>query len=124
MTALEHGWKKREYGYFMEMGTGKSKVIVDTFSMLYDSGKVEGVLIIAPKGVYRNWTNKEIPDHLPAHITERIGTWSSRLSKEVKKEINHLFQPNDDLNVLVMNIDALITKKGYEVAEKFFPTML
>jgi|TARA_R110001583_G_scaffold43066_5_gene136947 SNF2 family DNA or RNA helicase len=119
MTALEHGWKKREYGYFMEMGTGKSKVIVDTFSMLYDSGKVEGVLIIAPKGVYRNWTNKEIPDHLPAHITERIGTWSSRLSKEVKKEINHLFQPNDDLNVLVMNIDALITKKGYEVAEKF-----
>ena len=35
----------------MEMGTGKTKVLIDNLSMLYDKGKVDGALIIAPKGV-------------------------------------------------------------------------
>ncbi len=39
----------------MEMGTGKSKVLVDNIAMLYDKGKINAALIIAPKGVYRNW---------------------------------------------------------------------
>ena len=39
--------------YFMEMGTGKSKVLVDNMAMLYDKGKINGALIVAPKGVYR-----------------------------------------------------------------------
>ena len=119
MKALEKSWKKPEYGLFMEMGTGKSKVIVDTVAMLYDAGALEGVLIIAPKGVYRNWTNKEIPDHMPLHVSTRIATWRSGPTKAIKAEINQLFHPNDDLNVLVMNIDALITKDGGMVAEKF-----
>ena len=37
LAALEKGWKNREYGYFMEMGTGKSKVIIETAAMLFDS---------------------------------------------------------------------------------------
>jgi hypothetical protein len=38
----------------MEMGTGKSKVLVDNMAMLYDKGKINGALIIAPKCVYNN----------------------------------------------------------------------
>ena len=34
----------------MEMGTGKSKVLVDNIAMLYDKGKINAALIIAPKG--------------------------------------------------------------------------
>lgn len=119
IVALEKGWKKKEYGYFMEMGTGKSKVIVDTAAMLYDSGKIGGLLIVAPKGVYRNWSSKELPDHIPAHIDLRVAVWSSSLTKSKKAEINHLFEPNDELNVLVINIDALITKNGALVIDKF-----
>ena len=37
LTALEKSWDKTEYGYFMEMGTGKSKVLVDNMAMLYDN---------------------------------------------------------------------------------------
>ena len=55
ITALEKSWNKIAYGYFMEMGTGKSKVLVDNIAMLYDNGKINAALIIAPKGVYRNW---------------------------------------------------------------------
>ena len=38
----------------MEMGTGKSKVLIDNIAMLYD-GKINGALIVAPKGVYKTW---------------------------------------------------------------------
>ena len=34
LTALEKSWEKEVYAYFMEMGTGKSKVLIDNISML------------------------------------------------------------------------------------------
>ena len=47
--ALDLSWEKESYAYFMEMGTGKSKVLIDNVSMLYDKGLINGLLIIAPK---------------------------------------------------------------------------
>jgi len=119
LVALEKGWDKREYAYFMEMGTGKTKVAIDTAAMLFDSGEISGVCVIAPKGVYRNWTNLEIPTHIPDHIPLRVATWKSSLPAATKAEINTLFEPNDDLNVFVMNIDAVITTKGARVLMEF-----
>ena len=119
LAALDKGWNKREYGYFMEMGTGKTKVLIDSAAMLYDQGEITGLLVIAPKGVYRNWDQKEIPTHLPDHIPMVMGVWSRNLTKKKKVEINTLFHPNDSLNILVINIDALITAKGALVIEKF-----
>ena len=54
LQALEKSWAQDTYALFMEMGTGKSKVLVDNIAMLYDRGAVRGALIIAPKGVYKN----------------------------------------------------------------------
>ena len=119
LAALEKGWKKREYGYFMEMGTGKSKVIIDTAAMLFDSGEIEGFFVVAPKGVYRNWTEKEIPTHIPEHIPYRIATWKSNLNSAVKASINRLFEVNADLNIFIINIDAVITKRGGDVINRF-----
>ena len=42
----------------MEMGTGKTKVLIDNMSMLYDKGKIDGALIIAPKGALKLGMNK------------------------------------------------------------------
>jgi len=36
------------------MGTGKSKVLLDNAAVLYDRGLINGLLLIAPKGVYKN----------------------------------------------------------------------
>ena len=52
LDALQDSWDKENFAYFMEMGTGKSKVLLDNAAMLYDKGKINGLLIIAPKGVY------------------------------------------------------------------------
>jgi len=119
ITALEKSWEKDEYGYFMEMGTGKSKVLVDNMAMLYDKGKINAALIIAPKGVYRNWLSQEIPNHLPSHVDHKTVLWTALTSKTKDKEYQQLFKTDYDLHILLMNVEALSTKKGVEFAGKF-----
>ena len=119
ITALEKSWDKDEYGYFMEMGTGKSKVLVDNMAMLYDKGKINAALIIAPKGVYRNWLSQEIPNHLPSHVDHKTVLWTALTSKTKDKEYRQLFEIDYDLHILLMNVEALSTKKGVEFAGKF-----
>jgi len=119
LTALEKSWDKTEYGYFMEMGTGKSKVLVDNMAMLYDKGKINGAIIVAPKGVYRNWYSQEIPNHLASHIQPTMVLWTALTSKTKDKEYQSLFETGHDLHILIMNVEALSTKKGLEFAAKF-----
>jgi len=119
LTALEKSWDKTEYGYFMEMGTGKSKVLVDNMAMLYDKGKINGALIVAPKGVYNNWFTQEIPNHLVDHIQPTMVLWTPSDSKKKKQEYKTLFETGFDLHILIMNVEAFSTKKGLEFAHKF-----
>ena len=119
LIALEKSWDKTEYGYFMEMGTGKSKVLVDNMAMLYDKGRINGALIIAPKGVYNNWFSQEIPTHLVSHIQPTMVLWTASTSKTKDKEYQSLFETGHDLHILIMNVEALSTKKGLDFAGKF-----
>ena len=119
LTALEKSWDKTEYGYFMEMGTGKSKVLVDNMAMLYDKGRINGAVIVAPKGVYRNWFSQEIPNHLPSHIQPKMVLWTALTSKTKDKEYQTLFETGHDLHILIINVEALSTKKGLDFAAKF-----
>ena len=119
LVALEKSWDKEEYAYFMEMGTGKSKVLIDNIAILYDKGKINGVLIIAPKGVYKNWYSSEIPTHLASHIQYKSVLWTASSSKTKQEELNSLFKSDFNLHVLVMNVEALSTPKGVNFARKF-----
>ena len=119
LTALEKSWNKETYAYFMEMGTGKTKVLIDNMSMLYDKGKIDGALIIAPKGVVKTWHEQEIPTHLPNHIENVTVLWQPNITKQQETKLNNLFALNMHLHIFVMNVEALSTDKGVQFAEKF-----
>ena len=119
LKALEMSWNKEVFAYFMEMGTGKSKVLIDNMSMLYDKGKINGVLIIAPKGVYKNWYDSEIPTHLADHVQKKVVLWQALINKKQEQKLSVLFKPEMDLHILVMNVEAFSTKKGLDFAAKF-----
>jgi SNF2 family DNA or RNA helicase len=119
LKALEMSWDKKVFAYFMEMGTGKSKVLIDNMSILYDKGLINGALIVAPKGVYKNWFDSEIPTHMADHIEKTMVLWESSAGKSKEKELNTLFKSSYDLHILIMNVEALSTKKGKQFAEKF-----
>ena len=88
LKALKMSWDKEVFAYFMEMGTGKSKVLIDNASMLYDKGLINGLLLIAPKGVYKTWYENEIPIHMADHIEKKVVLWkTSDISIEYKKKL-------------------------------------
>ena len=119
LAALGISHNKQDFALFMEMGTGKSKVLIDNIAMLYDKGKINAALIIAPKGVYRNWERQELPIHMPEHVLYQIITWSPSTTKKQQAELKKLFIHNEDLVIFLMNIEAFSTKKGMKIAEKF-----
>ena len=119
MTALEKSWNRETYAYFMEMGTGKTKVLIDNLAMLYDKGKVDGALIIAPKGVIGTWYNQELPNHLPDHIENVTVLWQPNITKKQQEQLDSLFEPEEHLHILNMNVEAFSTTKGVEFASKF-----
>jgi len=119
MTALEKSWNKETYAYFMEMGTGKTKVLIDNLAMLYDKGKVNGALIIAPKGVVGTWYTNELPTHLPDHIENVTVLWQPNITKKQQESLDTLFQEGEGLHILIMNVEAFSTDKGKLFASKF-----
>ena len=119
LQALEKSWAQDTYALFMEMGTGKSKVLVDNIAMLYDRGAVRGALIIAPKGVYKNWNDIEFPTHMPEHVEYTKVLWEPNITKKKQHELDTLFVDDDKLKVLIMNVEAFSTSKGLDFAHSF-----
>ena len=119
LTALEKSWNRDTFAYFMEMGTGKTKVLIDNLSMLYDKGKVDGALIVAPKGVVGTWYNQELPAHLPDHIENVTVLWQSNINKKQQDKLDELFKTGHELHIIIMNVEAFSTTKGLNFAKKF-----
>ena len=120
LDALEASWDKENFAYFMEMGTGKSKVLLDNAAVLYDKGYINGLLLIAPKGVYKNWYDSEIPTHLPDHIEKKVVLWkTSDKSKKQMSLLNTLFETGTDLHILIMNVESFSKGDGLKFAQKF-----
>jgi len=119
MTALEKSWNKENFAYFMEMGTGKTKVLIDNLAMLYDKGKVDGALIIAPKGVVKTWFEQELPTHLPNHIENVTVLWQPNIIKRQQEKLDAILQNETSLHIFIMNVEALSTDKGVSFARKF-----
>jgi SNF2 family DNA or RNA helicase len=120
LDALNASCDKENFAYFMEMGTGKSKVLLDNAAMLYDKGQINGLLLIAPKGVYKNWYDQEVPTHLPDHIEKKMVLWKT--SDKSKKQIallNTMFETGTDLHILIMNVEAFSKGDGIKFAQKF-----
>jgi len=119
LKALEVSYQKKSFALLMDMGTGKSKVLIDTIAALDRADEINSVLILAPKGVYKNWVGKEIPAHLPDSVKHKVAYWASPLTNKHKDAIRDIWRPDEYLHIFVMNIEALSTGKAEEVATKF-----
>lgn len=114
-VALKQSCEEKNWGYLMEMGCGKSKVLIDNAAYLYEAGKIDTLIVVAPKGVYRNWVLKEVPQHMPDRIEHRMYTWRSTANKAQQKELIEALSYDDGLRILVINVEAFASAKvtGY-----------
>ena len=118
--ALRDSWDAKYYALFMEMGTGKSKVAIDTMGALYTERKINAALIISPKGVYDNWVQGEIPTHLSDEIETNIVRWQPSSAQWFQKQMRTLvYEKFNGLKIFVMNTEALSTPRGAQAAFTF-----
>jgi len=118
--ALQASWDAEFHAWFMEMGTGKSKVAIDNMGVLYKQGRINASLIVAPKGVYDNWVKGEIPAHLPDDIKRKIIRWKPSQSKSYAAELEDLIMEDyDGLKVFVVNVEAFSSPRGARAAGRF-----
>lgn len=104
------------FAFLLEQGTGKTKIGIDTAAWLHIRGLIDIVVVLAPNGVHYNWAVNEIPDHMPDYINHTTFVWDSGKSKQAgfKKRFEEFFDATDALKIFTMNIDAIITKQGWE----------
>ena len=117
---LQESWAESHYALFMEMGTGKSKVVVDNMAVLNQTGQINAALIIAPKGVFDNWVMQEIPTHMPDKVSVQLLRWQPNLTKTFEEKLTTLvLEPFNGLKILVMNVEGLSTAKALKAATLF-----
>ncbi len=125
LKAVRNMVGRKTYALFMEQGTGKTWTLLADAERLYAKGTIDTVLVVAPNGVHTNWVKREIPAHMEGNIVARY--WRSGAGVRHMKWLDDLFKLRAEgepvpLRILAINIDALVTKKGYEFCEKFLLT--
>ena len=118
VQALARSAKRSSFAFLMEQGTGKTWVAMADAERSFADSLIDGVLVIAPKGVHTNWVRREIPAHLSVPHVAR--SYSSGAGKRAAAKRDEVFKtPRDQLAVFAMNIDALIHKEGFDLAQRF-----
>lgn len=124
-----HPGRSDAFGLLMEMGTGKSKVIVDEWGYRTYDKDVSDLLIWAPAGCYRNWTDDSGPEelgelhkHLDPELYERavIYPWKSGAGVGEKNILRQFLATTDRPRVFVVNIEAMsAVEKAREACLEF-----
>lgn len=97
------------FALFDEMGTGKSKTVVDAMSQMYYSGFLQAVILVCPNQVKGQWANLEwgqIVTHTPDNIPITISRIDA--SKPMNKWVVYSTEsnPGSCLHWIVVNYEA------------------
>lgn len=120
LKSFEETKDRPYYALFWEMGCAKTKVCIDTAAYLFLKGKIDGVLVISDKGAYGNWTNTEIPIHIPSNVPYRSLLWKSTVGKQYAElQQSFLTVKPDCLDFVAMNVEAFSRDKALIYAKEF-----
>ena len=101
---------KPNFALFMEQGTGKTKVAIDLVGEDFCARRITGVLVVAPKGVHRQWAESQIPMHSGVEAVSAFWPF---------KELPQSLLPGAELKFMCINIDAVRTAKGFQACCEF-----
>jgi SNF2 family DNA or RNA helicase len=112
--ALDLSCYRRVFAYYIEMGLGKTALTIANFSILYMEGKVDGVLIFAPKGPHKQWIAEEIPKHIDPRMMLNMTLWTTG-----KYYTSDELKVPGSLNIFSINIDSVSTVAGAFAINQF-----
>lgn len=98
-------WHKAYYAVLWEMGTGKSRVAIQTIERQYKAGMISAAFIVMPKSLLLNWQQIE----LPKHSSEKYKTylWDGEGAG------------TEGILYFLVNSDAILTKRFPSIFKSF-----
>lgn len=113
---------KAAVALILEPGLGKTKIIIDKASFLYQQGRIDTLAVVAPNGVHRNWLSDEIPAHMPDDVRDQMKAlvyYSQKAgTKWFQREQEELLE-HKGLSVLLVSYEGTITDKFKKWFKKF-----
>lgn len=112
---------KEYFALFMEQGTGKSKVLIDTLAHLWSLGKIDAALIFAPNGVHINWVRLELPNDVPDWMPTCVAYYAASMTRDERSDWAALlkYSGSDGLPIACINIEGMSSAKAYKAADDF-----
>lgn len=108
---FERSRDAKAWALFMEQGTGKTKILLDTAAYLWEARRIQGLVVVADNGVHSNWTSEEIPEHFPPRIPRLMMTWDAgRVKTKRWQESFTALLDFAGLAILAVNVEAIRTK--------------
>jgi SNF2 family DNA or RNA helicase len=120
-------------GWFVafEQGCGKTAPTIHNVAKLYVEDRLDGVLVVAPNNVHRNWITDEVPKH--CSVAWQGLDWHSARGKGQDKALAKLLEVRasnaahgttgnrriQELAWLAISYDGLLTERGRDAVLKF-----
>lgn len=115
---------RRNDKIFITGNSGKTKVIIDNMAYLKRRNAITAALVLAPKGVYRNWSTQEIPKHMPEDVNTQVLVWKADATASYKNNLKTMIKNYDGSTfpILVFNIESVLSTVGMDVITTFLKT--
>lgn len=116
---------KNMIALFFDMGTGKTKTIIDLVVSRYLRRQLDALIVIAPNLVHTQWAQSELPIH--ANVEYNRLVWkSSKVSQKgygwkLEQFVNKVPNPRS-LQVFCINVEAFQSDKVLAYVDKFIKT--
>jgi SNF2 family DNA or RNA helicase len=109
----------KPYGALLaEMGTSKTRIAIDIASNLFLEGKIDRVLVVAPKGVHAQWFDEQVPLHSP--VPWHGFVWESKSTKAYTwQKAKFLEEKSDVLKWFFVNIDVFSSENHLSTFKKY-----
>jgi len=91
------------HALFMEMGTGKTKTTIDTWTVLIVKNVVDTLVVISPKSLMSTWTDEELPKH--ASIEYSVLAWDGKATLKSVRAFESFLESKKP-KVYVVNVEA------------------
>ena len=111
--AFNFSASKKFVALFMEMGCGKTKVIIDEANFQFGEGRIDAVLVLCPNSVKSSW-QEEIPKH--GMVDSLVHVYDSSKKKKATK---HTEAEHDGIKWMIAAIESLSQGTGKQYLEDF-----
>jgi SNF2 family DNA or RNA helicase len=117
-TCLDTTWDLPAWALFFQTGCGKTAPTIHTAAKLWQAGRLDGVVVVAPNMVHRNWISDEIPIHSP--VAWRGLDWHSSRAKAQDRALVKLLEDRKaELPWLAITYDGMLTPRGRKAVLDF-----